>query len=576
MKIISKSGVVFVVTILFVSSSTTIMPILGQTSSYQEMRVENRGYFYAYNVYDPSGQTQSGPITFDTPDTIDLLAPGIFPNFCAAADINPNGDWYGCDYGGGLYQIDRDTGTQFYIAPTIGVNGMTYDSSTGIWYVTSSNVLYTMDVTTGTTIVVTYPQGGIGDIVCDLMGNMYGNRFNGSEEILCNINPNSGMVHEIGSTGLLAIYDLAYDRNEDSLYCVGYQQSGEPGFYNCDVDTGECAVNGVFEGGMEVDAVVIPFTIPSHFVAAHFSWTPSAPDPSEPILFDATACIALGGAIVLYEWDWDNDGTYDEESSSPTITHLWDSQGMYPVTLRATDNLGLSATKTHLVEIKGQNSPPPTPIISGPTTGFVNQECLFTVGPITDPEGDMFYCKWEWGDGTMTDWLGPYSSGQIITESHSWSHVGVYELRAKLKDVFDAESNWSTPHSLTIIENTPPRIPAIEGKEKGTACLTYLYVFVTTDPEQDDVWYYIDWGDTTNSGWLGPYPSGVSKSMGHSWNQQGTYLIKIKAKDIYDRESDWGTLSVTMPLEIPQFLFFEWLLERFPHASPLLRFILNY
>jgi len=568
---IPKIGVVFVVAILFVSSSTAVMPILGQTSPPQEMWVKNRGYFYAYNAYDPSGQHQSGPITFDTPDDITLLAPGIFPNFCIAADIDSSGNWYGCDYAGGLYHIDLETGFQTYVASTISLQGMTYDSTTGIWYVLSGSILYNMDINTGATTLVTSLQGVHGDIACDLLGNMYGNRFNGSEEILCKIDPNTGVVHDIGPTGLLQIQDFAYDRNTDDMYCVG-----DVGFYFCDVDTGECTIIGGYEGGMEVDAVVIPFTLPSHFVAAHFSWTPSDPDPSESILFDASASYALGSVIVLYEWDWDDDGIYDEESNSPTVTHLWDSHGVYPVTLRVTDNLGLTATKSHLVEVIGQNFPPPIPIISGPTTGLVNQEYLFTVEPIEDPEGDMFFCKWDWGDGNISAWLGPYSSGQIITESYSWSQAGAYGLRAKLKDVYDAESNWSLPHLMTVTENTPPEVPIITGKEKGTPGLTYLYVFGTTDPEQDDVLYYIDWGDITNSGWLGPYPSGVSKSLGHSWSQQGTYLIKIKAKDTYGLESDWGTLSVTMPLEVPSFWFVEWLFERFPHAFPFLRYLIEF
>ena len=94
-------------------------------SPIQHQPVLDRGYFYAYNAYDPSGQHSNGPITFDTPDAIDLLAPGIFPNFCGGADMDNEGNWLGCDYAGGLYSIDMDTGTQTYIGSTIGVNGMT-------------------------------------------------------------------------------------------------------------------------------------------------------------------------------------------------------------------------------------------------------------------------------------------------------------------------------------------------------------------------------------------------------------------------------------------------------------------
>ncbi|MHA2255332.1 MAG: hypothetical protein ACXAAM_04605, partial [Candidatus Heimdallarchaeaceae archaeon] len=33
----------------------------------------------------------------------------------------------------------------------------------------------------------------------------------------------------------------------------------------------------------------------------------------------------------------------------------------------------------------------------------------------------------------------------------------------------------------------------------------------------------------------------------HIWDTKGTYTIKAKAKDTDGYESDWGTLTVTMP-----------------------------
>jgi hypothetical protein len=65
------------------------------------------------------------------------------------------------------------------------------------------------------------------------------------------------------------------------------------------------------------------------------------------------------------------------------------------------------------------------------------------------------------------------------------------------------------------------------------------------DINYDNILYYIDWGDGTNIGWLGQYPSGTELSLTHSWMFQGTYLLK--AKDELGLESDWATLDVSMP-----------------------------
>ena len=40
----------------------------------------------------------------------------------------------------------------------------------------------------------------------------------------------------------------------------------------------------------------------------------------------------------------------------------------------------------------------------------------------------------------------------------------------------------------------------------------------------------------------------------HQWDTKGIYTIKAKAKDIYDMESDWGTLNVIMPTEYIPFM----------------------
>ena len=192
-------------------------------------------------------------------------------------------------------------------------------------------------------------------------------------------------------------------------------------------------------------------------------------------------------------------------------------------------------------------SQPDTP--TGPTIGSVNREYAFSSRSI-DPDGDQVYYQWNWGDGQSSDWLGPYASGSTVQASHMWTQIGTYEIKVKAKDVNEATSVWSEPMTISIVYNNQPDAPTIDGQTNGETGATYLYTFYTNDPDGDDVCYFVDWGDGTDSDWLGPYGSGVQESASHSWNTQGTYTVKVKAKDIYDMESDWGTLDVTMPLDL--------------------------
>jgi hypothetical protein len=126
--------------------------------------------------------------------------------------------------------------------------------------------------------------------------------------------------------------------------------------------------------------------------------------------------------------------------------------------------------------------------------------------------------------------------------------------------------------------NQPPNPPTITGPVKAKIKIVTRYNFTTKDPDDNNVSYFIDWGDNTTSGWVGPYASGATVSQSHTWTTKGTYTIKAKAKDIYGNESNWSTLQVIMPLSYgsPQILFFAWLFERFPHAFPILRILIGY
>ena len=103
------------------------------------------------------------------------------------------------------------------------------------------------------------------------------------------------------------------------------------------------------------------------------------------------------------------------------------------------------------MEPNGWFKPPIPPFIYGPTWGITNDEYTFCSNA-TDPNGDTLYCRWDWGGGNFSDWLGPYNSGQTIYATHSWSQKGKYEIRVKLRDKYGLETDWSAPHIFNIYE----------------------------------------------------------------------------------------------------------------------------
>ena len=93
-----------------------------------------------------------------------------------------------------------------------------------------------------------------------------------------------------------------------------------------------------------------------------------------------------------------------------------------------------------------------------------------------------------------------------------------------------------TSNKMTV-DNHPPGKPWITGPIEVWVGVEYTINITFEDPEGDDIYFLIDWGDGTHSDWMGPYPSGMTVSFTHYWTEIGTYEIKIKAKDVHGEES---------------------------------------
>ena len=97
------------------------------------------------------------------------------------------------------------------------------------------------------------------------------------------------------------------------------------------------------------------------------------------------------------------------------------------------------------------------------------------------------------------------------------------------------------------LSSTPPAKPMLTGPDNGLINELYTFNAITTEPDGEDVYYYFDWGDGTNSGWLGPYPQATQTTAQKKWNSAGTYTVRVKARDINYAVGDWSDpLNITI------------------------------
>ncbi len=107
--------------------------------------------------------------------------------------------------------------------------------------------------------------------------------------------------------------------------------------------------------------------------------------------------------------------------------------------------------------------------------------------------------------------------------------------------------------------------------------IEYTYTFKASDPNGDNVSYFVDWGDDTSTGWTEYVPSGTMVSLNHTWSKRGKYTIRAKAQDIHGADSNRTTFKVRMPKNqqaTSNPLFFQ-LLERLINSFPSLRQIMG-
>jgi hypothetical protein len=161
------------------------------------------------------------------------------------------------------------------------------------------------------------------------------------------------------------------------------------------------------------------------------------------------------GQKIKYYFNWgDGNGEWTELVNSGTTvskSHVWNSPGTYRVKVKAQNEIGLdsewSSSKTVTI---ASNFPPGTPNRpSGEIEGKRRQQYTYTT-KTNDPDGDMVYYQWYWGDGITSEWMGPYDSGSICEASYSWNEKGNYDIIVRSKDEKGLESDWSNPLSVSM------------------------------------------------------------------------------------------------------------------------------
>ena len=160
---------------------------------------------------------------------------------------------------------------------------------------------------------------------------------------------------------------------------------------------------------------------------------------------------------------------------------------------------------------------------------------------ISNPDGSgSFHARKFFKPGNdVTVWLGGYIG----------THGGA--------SLYNVKFYWNRPPEIKL-ENAPSEVKPYQKAN---------FEFTITDPNNDKFSVRFEWGDGTNTGWLGPYASGTLVNQDHAWTDSGSYTLTVRAKDDQGLEAIYNhDLPINRAKSISRFLVLS-LLSSFPHNS---------
>ncbi len=252
-----------------------------------------------------------------------------------------------------------------------------------------------------------------------------------------------------------------------------------------------------------------------------------------PVEAESENLVGLLPGTIDYEWDFDNDGQYDDGEGAATDAQF-DDEGEYTIGVQASDLLGRVATDTTTILVRNVA---PTIVFNQELLAVNEAEEFFLEAEVDDPGDDTLFFQWIFGDNEIIE--------NTLTPIISFPDDGDYAVTLR---VDDNDGGVTEEAILVEVSNLPP-VAEAGANQIVTEGDTLIFVGTATDPaeEFDELTYAWDLdydGSNFEVNALGPTASATYN------NGPDDILVALRVQD-EDGGSTIDTLNVRVNNGIP-------------------------
>lgn len=241
--------------------------------------------------------------------------------------------------------------------------------------------------------------------------------------------------------------------------------------------------------------------------------------------FDASDSVDPDGSIDRFEWDFDDDGEFDD-ADGKKVSHTFDKIGKYTVSLRVTSTTGeFDIEEKEIDVVKSEGPQAVITVAKEPEVYLLDTTYLFSGEDSTAEEGKIVKYEWDFGDG----------SKKVTTKdvSHSFDKVGTYQVTLTVTD--ENQKTGDTTKIITI--GTPKGTPQAKITTEPSATGTTVSGKVPFKVSFDSSASTDSDNDIVKSSWDfdsdGEFDAFGSKAN-HTFTEEGTHTVTLEVADADD------------------------------------------